>query len=109
MNCAHCNDPITESETDASVWTHVGNPPCDEPTPDPRYVNRLVEGIARALFSQASANHLGDIRNSEEILWRALGASDLPREHSMNWSAQPGYVRARLAHNRVAIPDRYQR
>jgi hypothetical protein len=52
--------------------------------------------IVEVLCSQALADHLGDVRDAEEDLWRLLGAPRLPYDHFVSDESAWTRTRARL-------------
>lgn len=61
--------------------------------------------IIEVLCGQALADHLGDVRNTEEKLWRLLGAEPLPYMHDA-WEKDSAWAvtRARLAEAGLPLP-----
>jgi hypothetical protein len=62
--------------------------------------------IVKALCSQALSDHLGDVRDSEEYLWAALGVPALPYDHPA-WSSDSAFriTKARLEAAGIPLPD----
>lgn len=56
-----------------------------------------TKAVVQTLVSQSLADHLGDVRDAEEDLWKLLGAAPLANDHPAYYSDNPFTIaRARL-------------
>lgn len=62
--------------------------------------------IVDVLCGQALADHLGDVRDEEERLWKLLGVPKLPYDHPA-WDTNSAFriTKARLAAAGLELPE----
>jgi len=68
--------------------------------------DEVREAIVEVLCGQALADHLGDVRDAEEKLWKLLGAPELSySDDDFNDTSAWSMTKARLAKAGLPLPD----
>lgn len=72
--------------------------------PDVNDAERAV--VVDVLCGQALADHLGDVRDEEEHLWKLLGVAELPYDHPA-WNSDSAFrvTHARLRMAGIPLPE----